>query len=90
MPAYSGEPQTVLPEVRQDWIIKQLETGRKLRRIDFETHFGISSSTSKRDLKALDSLIEFTAGPKGYYRLKKRPTAQKEPSRAAALGPNRG
>jgi DNA-binding response OmpR family regulator len=68
----AGEPQEVLPEQRQHWVIEQLESGRKLRRIDFETHFGISSSTSKRDLKALDHSIEFTAGPKGYYRLKKR------------------
>ena len=86
----AGEPQEVSPEQRQQWVIEQLESGRKLRRIDFETHFGISSSTSKRDLKALDHLIEFTAGPKGYYQLKKRSNPQKEPSRAAALGPNRG
>jgi CheY-like chemotaxis protein/biotin operon repressor len=86
----AGEPQEVLPEQRQRWVIEQLESGRKLKRNDLETHFGICTTTAKRYLKALDHSIEFTAGPKGYYRLKKRPTSQKEPSRAAALGPNRG
>jgi CheY-like chemotaxis protein len=86
----AGEPQEVLPEQRQQWVIEQLESGCKLKRIDLETHFAICSTTAKRYLKALDHSIEFTAGPKGYYRLKKRSKPQKEPSRAAALGPNRG
>jgi DNA-binding response OmpR family regulator len=77
MTAFPAEPQTVWPEVRQDWIIKQLETGRKLRRIDLQTHYGISIETAKRDLKAVADLIEFTAGPKGYYRLKKRANSKR-------------
>lgn len=64
------------PETRQAWFIKQLQSGHKLRRTDYETHFAISPSTSKRDLRELASLIEFTAGPKGYYRLKKRSSVQ--------------
>lgn len=65
----SGEPG---PEERQRWFLDQLQK-RKLTRAEFENHFKMSASTSKRDLRALESQVEFVGtGQKGYYRLKRR------------------
>ena len=64
-----GEPG---PEERQQWFLEQV-LKRKLTRADFEKHFNMSASTSKRDLRAMDGKVEFVGtGRKGYYRLKLR------------------
>ena len=63
----------ITPVQRQAWFLEQLQKGRKLTRADFEAHYDIHSSTSKRDLKALEDRIEFTGvGRKGCYRVKKK------------------
>ena len=68
-----NQPVEITPEHRQAWFIEQLQKERKLTRAEFESHFNIHTSTSKRDLKALEDGIEFTGvGRKGYYRLKRK------------------
>jgi CheY-like chemotaxis protein len=65
----SGDPG---PEERQKWFLEHVQK-RKLTRADFEKRFNMSASTSKRDLRAMDSEIEFVGtGKKGYYRLKRK------------------
>lgn len=62
----------ITPEERQRWFLEQVEK-RKMTRAEFESHFNISESTSKRDLRALEPKVEFVGtGKKGYYRLKRR------------------
>lgn len=60
------------PEQRQAWFVEQLRQERKLRRSDYERHFGISTATAKRDLRALEAAVVFVGtGDKGFYALKR-------------------
>ena len=58
------------PNDRQQWIMDELKSGRKLRRFELEKQFGISTATAKRDLRDLAGSIEFIGtGIAGYYSL---------------------
>jgi CheY-like chemotaxis protein len=59
---------TAAAQDRQHWFLAELAKSRKMRRLDFEHHFGISTATAKRDLRELDGKIEFIGtGAAGYY-----------------------
>ena len=53
---------------RQEWFVAELRNGRKLRRVDFEKQFGISTPTAKRDIAALGPRVDFIGtGSSGHY-----------------------
>ena len=59
-------------EERQNWILEQLATKKKSKRVAIEEQFRKSTATVKRDLGALDDRIEFVGtGRNGYYVLRK-------------------
>jgi Fic family protein len=59
------------PADRQEWILAELHSGRKLRRKDLEKQFGISTATAKRDFTLLDDRVAFTGtGAAGHYVLR--------------------
>jgi DNA-binding response OmpR family regulator len=61
------------PGDRQQWILDELKSGRKLRRFDIEDHFKISMATAKRDIGDLEKSIEFVGtGKAGYYVLPRK------------------
>jgi len=45
------------PADRQEWILAELQSGRRLRRKDLEKQFGISTATAKRDFTLLDDRV---------------------------------
>lgn len=60
-------------QTRQRWILNQLRNGRQLRRVDFETQFGVQVKTAKRVLNDMvkSGLLEYVRhGREGYYRLR--------------------
>lgn len=64
-------PERSDADERKQWLLDQLRRGKKLRRRDYEEHFGISTPTAKRDFGELGGAIEFTGiGEAGLYRLK--------------------
>lgn len=59
------------PTDRQNWILAELKSARKLRRVDLEKQFKISTATAKRDFRMLDERVEFIGpGAAGYYVLR--------------------
>jgi len=63
-------PERSDADARKQWLLDQLQNGKKLRRRDYEAHFSISTPTAKRDLASLDREVEFIGtGETGYYRL---------------------
>lgn len=63
--------ETLCGDERRQWILDQLATGRKLRRVDIEEQFQKSEATVKRDLGNLADKIRFIgSGPAGYYVLR--------------------
>jgi DNA-binding response OmpR family regulator len=59
------------PADRQEWILQELNAGRKLRRKDLEKHFRISTATAKQNFAMLDGQVEFTGtGAAGHYVLR--------------------
>ena len=59
---------------RQEWFLKRLRAGDKVRREDLLSRFGVAPITAKRDIAALKTrgAIEYEGSKKtGFYRLKK-------------------
>ena len=70
MPQEVTEDDGDSPSDRQQWIMDELKSGRKLRRCDLEERFDVSTATAKRDLGDLAESIEFIGtGKTGYYAL---------------------
>ena len=66
-------PANVRVKRRREWIIAELDGGRKLRVPDIAKALGCSEKTAQRDLGALRTAgkIDFTGSPRGgHYRLK--------------------
>jgi DeoR/GlpR family transcriptional regulator of sugar metabolism len=57
---------------RQQWVLRELERGTKVRRARLEQKFDVADKTTKRDLAGLArrGAVEFVRiGRDGYYRL---------------------
>ena len=68
MPRKTKEELGESPTDRQEWIMGELKSGRKLRRADLEKHFKISTATAKRDIADLGAGIGFVGtGKAGFY-----------------------